>query len=175
MGEVRDDEENPAADWKVITSFAGSDGPLGEIAEAVRAAGPPPSGPSAVLRAPLIIDTDLGGDPDDAVAVVVAALRVPELALLITTDEVGGERARLARHLLDLAGRPEVPVVAGADLGGAAGGDADGRGTGLPGSVAGRAQRSPGPIRGDHGLDRDAGTHPGAVRRHLHPGDPDHR
>lgn len=118
MGEVRDDEHDPVADWKVITSFAGSGGPLGQIAEAVRAAGPPPSGPSAALRAPLIIDTDLGGDPDDAVAVAVAALRVPQLALVITTDEVGGERARLARHLLDLAGRPEVPVAAGADLGG---------------------------------------------------------
>ncbi len=118
MGEVRGDEQDPAADWEVITSFGESGGPLGQIAEAVRQAGPPPSGPSAAARAPLIIDTDLGGDPDDAVAVAVAALRVPELALVITTDEVGGERARMARHLLDLAGRPEVPVAAGADLGG---------------------------------------------------------
>lgn len=76
-----------------------------------------PSGSSAPLSSPLIIDTDIGGDPDDTIAVAVAALRVPELALVITTDEAGGERARFARHLLDLAGRPEVPVVAGADLG----------------------------------------------------------
>lgn len=118
MGEIRDDERGPVADWEAIVSSAASGGALGENAAAVRAAGPPPSGPPAELRAPLIIDTDLGGDPDDAVAVAVAALRVPELALVITTDEVGGERARLARHLLDLAGRPEVPVAAGADLGG---------------------------------------------------------
>ncbi len=68
-------------------------------------------------HAPLIIDTDLGGNPDDAFAVAIAALTVPELALVITTDELAGERARFARHLLDLLGRPEVPVVSGADLG----------------------------------------------------------
>ncbi|MFI6870187.1 nucleoside hydrolase [Nocardia sp. NPDC050406] len=71
---------------------------------------PPPS------AMPLIIDTDIGGDPDDAVALAVAA-DLPELALVITSDEHGGRRARLARHLLDLLGRPEVPVVAGIDLG----------------------------------------------------------
>lgn len=65
----------------------------------------------------MIIDTDIGGDPDDAVAVVAAARRVPELALVITCDEYGGERARFVRHLLDLAGRSDVPVVAGSDLG----------------------------------------------------------
>ncbi|MEU4606150.1 nucleoside hydrolase [Kribbella sp. NPDC023972] len=65
----------------------------------------------------MIIDTDVGGDPDDAVAVVVAALNVPELALVITSDEYGGERARLVRYLLDLTGRQDVRVVAGSDLG----------------------------------------------------------
>ncbi|MCU1643433.1 MAG: hypothetical protein JWN03_3708 [Nocardia sp.] len=65
---------------------------------------------------PLIVDTDIGGDPDDAVAIAVAAGR-PELALVITSDEHRGRRARLARHLLDLLGRPDVPVVAGKDLG----------------------------------------------------------
>lgn len=68
-------------------------------------------------NAPMIIDTDVGGDPDDAIALAVAALTVPELALVITTDEVSGQRARFARHLLDLLGRPDVPVVAGTDLG----------------------------------------------------------
>jgi hypothetical protein len=40
---------------------------------------------------------------------------VPELSLVLTSDERGGERARFARHLLNLLGRPEVPVVAGAE------------------------------------------------------------
>jgi pyrimidine-specific ribonucleoside hydrolase len=118
MDEARDHGTNSATDWEAITSFAAAGGPLGDIAEEVRAAGPPPVGPPAALQAPLIIDTDIGGDPDDAVAVAVAALTLPELALVVTTDELGGERARLARHLLDLSGRPEVPVVTGADLGG---------------------------------------------------------
>ncbi|MFE3188723.1 nucleoside hydrolase [Nocardia sp. NPDC059240] len=75
-------------------------------------------GPSAAeLRETLlIVDTDVGGDPDDAVALVVAARR-PELALVLTSDEHGDRRARLARHLLDLLGRSDVPVVAGRDLG----------------------------------------------------------
>ncbi len=77
----------------------------------------PEAGPPAVTRAPMIIDTDLGGDPDDSVALVVAGLRLPELKLVVTSDEVGGERARFARHLLDLVGRRDVKVVAGADLG----------------------------------------------------------
>ncbi|MEV0033840.1 nucleoside hydrolase [Nocardia sp. NPDC050793] len=64
----------------------------------------------------LIIDTDLGGDPDDAIALA-AASRLPELALVVTSDECGGRRARLTRHLLDLLGRSDVQVVAGIDLG----------------------------------------------------------
>ncbi|MCP3803588.1 nucleoside hydrolase [Allokutzneria sp. A3M-2-11 16] len=64
----------------------------------------------------MIIDTDAGGDPDDAFALIVAAAE-PALALVVTSDELSGERARFVRHLLDLLGRPEVPVVAGADLG----------------------------------------------------------
>lgn len=46
-----------------------------------------------------------------------AARRAPELALVITGDEVRGERARFARHLLDLMGRYDVATVAGAGLG----------------------------------------------------------
>jgi pyrimidine-specific ribonucleoside hydrolase len=83
---------------------------LGVHAELLRAGGRlPPS----VQSAPMIVDTDVGGDPDDAVALVVAATAVPSLALVLTSDELDGERARLARYLLDLAGRPDVPVVAG--------------------------------------------------------------
>lgn len=65
----------------------------------------------------MIIDTDIGGDPDDTLALVAAARKVPELALVVTSDEVGGERARFVRYLLDLTGRTDVRVVAGSDLG----------------------------------------------------------
>jgi inosine-uridine nucleoside N-ribohydrolase len=69
------------------------------------------------MTVPMIIDSDVGGDPDDSVALVVAGLRVPGLRLVVTSDEYGGERARFARYLLDLVGRPDVKVVAGSDLG----------------------------------------------------------
>ncbi|USX51222.1 nucleoside hydrolase [Lentzea sp. HUAS12] len=72
--------------------------------------------PPSQEGAPLIIDTDAGGDPDDAIALVAAAAE-PTLALVSTVDELGGRRARFVRHLLDLLGRGDVPVVAGADLG----------------------------------------------------------
>lgn len=62
---------------------------------------------------PVIIDTDIGGDVDDAIAVAVAARQVPELTLVTTADEMRGERARFARHLLDLLGRGDVATVAG--------------------------------------------------------------
>jgi inosine-uridine nucleoside N-ribohydrolase len=86
------------------------------MADRLREAGPPP-----LLGAPrhsfLIIDTDIGGDPDDAIALALAALRYPELALVLTSDECDGQRARFARHLLDLLARTDVPVVTGTDLG----------------------------------------------------------
>lgn len=67
--------------------------------------------------APMIIDTDAGGDPDDAVALVVAARHVGALALVLTCDERDGQRARFVRLLLDQAGRTDVRVVAGRALG----------------------------------------------------------
>jgi pyrimidine-specific ribonucleoside hydrolase len=69
-----------------------------------------------LLATPVILDTDIGGDPDDTIALMLAARLLPELALVLTSDEVGGQRARFARYLLDLAGRPEVPVVSGREL-----------------------------------------------------------
>lgn len=72
--------------------------------------------PPRLTETPMIIDTDIGGDPDDAIALMTAARICPQLALVVTSDEVRGERARFARHLLNLAGRPDVPVVAGRQL-----------------------------------------------------------
>jgi inosine-uridine nucleoside N-ribohydrolase len=117
MGERTDrDEERPEDAWQAIVEHGESHPGHGleEHSRRLREAGPfPPS----YRRTALIVDTDVGGDPDDALALAVAAIRMPELGLVVTSDERGGERARFARHLLDALGRPEVPVVAGAQVG----------------------------------------------------------
>ncbi|MCP9490341.1 MAG: nucleoside hydrolase [Solirubrobacteraceae bacterium MAG38_C4-C5] len=60
------------------------------------------------------LDTDLGGDPDDACALAML-LGWPgvEIAAITTTIDPGGQRAACVSHCLTLAGRQEVPVVAG--------------------------------------------------------------
>lgn len=89
------------------------------ISEETAAGGLWPENPKGT---PIILDTDIGGDPDDAIAVAAAGRTVPELALVLTNDETGdglphGERARLARYLLDLLGRGDVRTVAGHSAG----------------------------------------------------------
>jgi purine nucleosidase len=61
------------------------------------------------------LDTDLGGDPDDACALAFLLGRPDvELAAVTTVIDPDGMRAAQVGHLLELAGRREVPVVAGA-------------------------------------------------------------
>ncbi|WP_280385299.1 nucleoside hydrolase [Nocardia wallacei] len=67
----------------------------------------------------VIVDVDLGYSPDSALALALAVCGLP-VSLVVTSDEHGGERARLARHLLNALGRSNIPVVAGAELPGAA-------------------------------------------------------
>lgn len=65
-------------------------------------------------REKVIIDTDIGDDIDDAFAVALA-LRSPQLEILgiATTFRDTQSRARLADHLLEQAGRSDIPVAAG--------------------------------------------------------------
>ena len=60
------------------------------------------------------IDTDIGSDVDDALALAYV-LRRPELELVGISTVFGdvGLRSRIARHLLDLAGAAAVPVLDG--------------------------------------------------------------
>jgi purine nucleosidase len=61
------------------------------------------------------LDTDLGGDPDDACALaMLLGWRDVQLTAVTTTIDPGGFRAGCADHLLRLAGRADVPVIAGA-------------------------------------------------------------
>lgn len=67
------------------------------------------------LPIPIVLDTDIGTDVDDALALVLA-LASPELDLqgVTVVDGDVGVRARLAARLLGMAGRPDVPVYQGA-------------------------------------------------------------
>jgi purine nucleosidase len=62
----------------------------------------------------VVLDTDMGSDVDDALCLALA-LGSPEIDLAAVTC-VGREartRAQVARRLLELGGRPDVPVYAG--------------------------------------------------------------
>jgi purine nucleosidase len=63
----------------------------------------------------IVLDTDLGTDVDDCLALA-TVLASPELQLEGVTCVYGdvAVRARMARRLLELAGRAEVPVLTGA-------------------------------------------------------------
>jgi inosine-uridine nucleoside N-ribohydrolase len=62
----------------------------------------------------IVLDTDMGSDVDDALALALAVASPEiELVAVTTVSREPGLRARVARKLLDLAGRPDVPVFAG--------------------------------------------------------------
>ena len=68
--------------------------------------------PTAAI--PIVIDTDIGADPDDALALTLA-LASPEVTLHGVTIVSGDValRARIAARLLGMAGRPDIPVFTG--------------------------------------------------------------
>jgi purine nucleosidase len=76
---------------------------------------PTPVLPDRTFPEKIIIDTDIGDDIDDAFAVALA-LRSPELQIVGITTTFGDTetRAKLLDRFLAEAGRPEIPVAAGA-------------------------------------------------------------
>ena len=62
------------------------------------------------------VDTDFGGDPDDACALAML-LGWPDVEITgITTNlDRAGERAGCVEHYLDLAARRDIPVAAGSE------------------------------------------------------------
>jgi len=154
VGSDRSDED-PINQWLALVGLSETFEEFEDLGESL--GGPPPEVGAArvVARAPMIIDTDAGGDPDDSVALVAAARTVPELALVVTSDEYGGERARFVRHLLDVAGRADVKVVSGSDLGNSRlyfvgalfPADVPKQSGDVVEAVAGVCARTPGPVR----------------------------
>jgi len=63
---------------------------------------------------PIIFDTDIGTDVDEALALALA-VNSPELNVLAVTTVDGDVqlRGRIARKLLNLLGRTDIPVAAG--------------------------------------------------------------
>src|SRR5438045_2696160 len=62
----------------------------------------------------VLVDTDIGDDIDDALALALV-LRSPEIELQGVTTVFGDtrQRARLAAYLLKVSGREDVPIAAG--------------------------------------------------------------
>ena len=69
---------------------------------------------AAPVRVPVLLDTDIGGDIDDAwaLAYLMASERLDLVAVTVTDGDTPA-RARLASKLLSVAGRAEVPVAVG--------------------------------------------------------------
>lgn len=64
----------------------------------------------------ILIDTDIGTDSDDAIALALAAASSElEIVGVITTGREARHRARLAKKFLHLAGKSQVPVFVGAN------------------------------------------------------------
>lgn len=61
------------------------------------------------------LDTDIGGDPDDLVALaMLLGDDSVEIAGITTNADAEGKRASMTRHVLRLAGRDDIPVATGA-------------------------------------------------------------
>jgi purine nucleosidase len=63
------------------------------------------------------LDTDLGGDSDDACALaMLLGWAGVEITGITTVADPGGRRAAYVAHLLHLAGRDDIPLAAGAEV-----------------------------------------------------------
>ena len=72
------------------------------------------AGETTMKKIPVILDTDIGTDIDDAWAVVMM-LKRPEIdvKLITTTTDETDRRCGLVHRLLDAAGRTDIPIAAG--------------------------------------------------------------
>lgn len=105
-------ENDPVAVWRLQIEEKERHGDHAGAAR-MREAGPPPTfGPDEFDFSPMILAVEVGTDPGGAIAVAFAALQLEHLRLVIVSGPPSA--ARFARYLLDLLGRTDVTVVAGA-------------------------------------------------------------
>ena len=64
------------------------------------------------------LDTDLGGDIDDLCALAMMLRWSEDIHLtgITTVAEANGKRAGYVRYVLELEGKNDIPVAAGADV-----------------------------------------------------------
>src|SRR5947209_2534835 len=95
--------------WRVLCITVCLPGLL--LCRAVRAAERPPAD-----KVPILLDTDIGSDIDDAFALALA-LASPELDLqgVTTVGSDAEDRAWIVCRFLTAVGRPDVPVAWGRD------------------------------------------------------------
>jgi len=86
----------------------------GNLRRTAKYAGEPADGGENALPLRIVLDTDIGTDIDDVYALLLAASS-PELDLrgVVTVNNDVALRARIARRVLDLIGRADVPVLCG--------------------------------------------------------------
>jgi hypothetical protein len=96
-----------------VTRGRGDTGTRSNSRIAVQTSGQEPKGADSIR---LILDTDIADDIDDAIALLFG-LGSPTLEMLGVTTVCGDvlTRARIARRMLELAGRPDTPVITGCE------------------------------------------------------------
>ncbi|MHA1377041.1 MAG: hypothetical protein ACTSRG_01545 [Candidatus Helarchaeota archaeon] len=61
----------------------------------------------------VIIDTDIGGDPDDFIALLLALKSNVIIDLIVTSEDYKGYRANLVKTILELTDNEDIRIVRG--------------------------------------------------------------
>lgn len=70
------------------------------------------------MKRHVILDTDIGCDPDDAFALLLALNSPKEISLelIVTSDDIEGKRVKFVKKILELHNERNIPIVKGCSL-----------------------------------------------------------